>query len=180
MQKFSNQWHFFVIAECLSFFSFSSFSILWISCSLYKLGFIFIQWNKNQSSSYKSQPRTGIFFNGEFGPRRMPWLLIPWPPCYKNKPFPTVLSPEPLYGFKSSPWPSVSTLAMFEPFLKCSPFPMALFVAFCTKADPTLDSAPVANVGRTVFTKNGKALAAKPANIKRNPPSVFMLWTSWH
>ena len=88
--------------------------------------------------------------------------------------------PEPLYGFKYSPWLSVSTLAMFEVFFKYSPFPLALFVAFYAKADPTPDSIPVANVGGTVFAKNGKALAAKPANIKRNPPSVFMLWTTWH
>ena len=88
-------------------------------------------------------------------------------------------SPEPLYGFKYSPWPSVSTLAMFEPFFKYNPFPIALFVAFCAKANPTPQSAPVANVGRTVFAKNGKVFAAKPANIERNPPSVFMLWTTW-
>jgi len=31
----------FNIAECLSFSSFSPLSIIWISCSLYELGFIF-------------------------------------------------------------------------------------------------------------------------------------------
>ena len=52
-------------------------------------------------------------------------------------------SPEPLKNFKYSPWSSVSTLAMFEPFFKYSPFLMALFVTFCAKADPTADSAPM-------------------------------------
>ena len=102
-----------------------------------------------------------------------------WPPCFKYKPSPTMPSPEPLYAFKYSPWPSVSTLAMFEPFFKYSPLPMALFVTFCAKADPTPDSAPVANVGRTVFAKNGRAFAAKPAYNDKNPPSVFMLRTTW-
>ena len=135
--------------------------------------------SKNSQHFHSSQPRTGIFFNGESGPRRRPWPLITWPPCSKYKPSPTKPNPEPLYGFKYSPWPSVSTLAMFEPFFKCTPFPTALFVAFCAKADPTLDSAPVANVGRTVFAKNGRAFAAKPAYNDKNPPSVFMLRTTW-
>jgi len=112
----------------------------------------------------------GIFLRGEFGPRRRPWPSKTWPPCFKYKTSPTMPSPEPLYGFKYSPWPSVSTLAMFEPFFKYSPFPIALFVAFCAKADPTPNSAPVANFGRTVFAKNGKAFAAKPARDPRNLP----------
>jgi len=44
------------------------------------------------------------------------------------------------------------------------------FITFCAKADPTPDSAPVANVGRTVFAKNGRAFAAKPARNPRNHP----------
>jgi len=85
-------------------------------------------------------------------------------------------SPEPLKGFKYSPWPSVSTHVMFEPSFKYTPFPMALLVAFWASADPTPDSAAVANVGRTVFAKKGKAFAARPARSPRNPPSIFMLW----
>ena len=135
--------------------------------------------SKNSQHFHSSQPRTGIFFNGESRPRRRPWPLTTWPPCFKYKPSPTMPSPQPLCGFKYSPWPSVSTFAMFERFFKWSPFPMALFVAFRTKADPTPDSAPVANVGRTVFAKNGRAFAVKPAKNERNPPSVFMLWTTW-
>jgi len=77
-----------------------------------------------------------------------------------------------LFRPRSKPPPSVSTLAMFESFFKYNPFPIALLVDFCVKADPTPDSAPVANVGRTVFAKNGKAFAAKPA---RNPPYIFIL-----
>ena len=38
-KKFSKQWYVLFIVECLSFSSFSPLSILWISCSLYKLGF---------------------------------------------------------------------------------------------------------------------------------------------
>ena len=86
---------------------------------------------------------------------------------------------EPLKGFKYGPWPSVSTLAMFEAFFKYNSFPIALFVAFCAKADPTPLNAPVANVGRTVFAKKGKAFAAKPARNPRDPPSIFILWTTW-
>ena len=86
---------------------------------------------------------------------------------------------EPLKGFKYSPWPSVSTLAMFEAFFKYNSFPIALFVAFCAKADPTPLNAPVANVERTVFAKKGKAFAAKPARNPRDPPSIFILWTTW-
>jgi len=51
---------------------------------------------------------------------------------------------------------------------------MALFVAFCAKADPTPLNAPVANVGRMVFAKKGNAFAAIPARKPRKPPSVFM------
>ena len=36
-------------------------------------------------------------------------------------------------------------------------------------------NAPVANVGKTVFAKNGKAFAAKPANNERNLPSIVLL-----
>jgi len=72
-----------------------------------------------------------------------------------------------LYGFKNSPSPSVSILAMFDPFFKYGPFPIALFVAFCATAEPTPQSAPVANIGRMVFARNGKAFAAKPASIPR-------------
>jgi len=50
---------------------------------------------------------------------------------------------------------------------------MALFVAFCAKTDPTPESAPVANVGKTVFARNGRAFAAKPANHERNPHQLF-------
>jgi len=64
---------------------------------------------------------------------------------------------------------------MFEPYFKYNHFPIALFVAFCAKANATPDIAPVVNVGKTVFAKNGKAFAAKPANIERNLPSDFML-----
>ena len=80
---------------------------------------------------------------------------------------PTMPSPEPLYGFKYSPWLSVSTLAMSEPFFKYNPFPMALFVAFCAKVDPTPDSAPVTNVERTVFAKIGRAFAAKERSLPK-------------
>jgi len=56
---------------------------------------------------------------------------------------------------------------------------MALLVAFWASVDPTPLNAPVANVGKTVFAKNGKAFAAKPARNPRNPPSIFTLWTTW-
>jgi len=145
---------------------------------------------KNSQHFQNSQPRTGVFFNGEFGPRRRPWPLTTWPPCFKYQPSPTMPSPEPLYGFKYSPWPSVSTLAMFEPFFKHNPFPIALFVAFWAKAHPTPESAPFANVWRTVFVKNGRAFAAKPAKNERNSPlfsyceqpdvSSFLLWWLFH
>jgi len=101
------------------------------------------------------------------------------PPLFQIQTVTDHTKPEPLYGFKYSPWPPVLTLAMFEPFFKYNPFPMTLFVAFCAKADPTPDSAPVANVGRTVFAKNGRAFAANPARNPRNPHSIFILWTTW-
>jgi len=148
------------------------------------------------TQQFHNQPRTGMFIRGEFEPRRRPWHSKTWPPCFKYKPSPTMPSPEPLKGFKYNPWPSVSTLAIIEPFFKYNPFPMALFVAFCAKADPTPLNAPVANVvakparnprkSLSVFIKVSnttilcfyKALAAKPARNPRKPPSAFMLWTT--
>jgi len=50
---------------------------------------------------------------------------------------------------------------------------MALFVAYCAKADPTAESAPVANVGKTVFAKNGKALWLNLLTTKGTRPQLF-------
>jgi len=106
------------------------------------------------SQFHNNQPRTGIFFKGLLGPRSKQSLsvstLAMFEPFFKNNPFPTMPCLEPL---KIHPPLSISTLAMFEPFFKYNPFPIALFVAFCAKADPTPDSAPVANVGRTSLLK---------------------------
>ena len=82
-------------------------------------------------------------------------------------------SPEPLYGFKYSPWPSISTHAMFELFFKNNLFSIALFVAFCAKADPILLKAPAANVGRTVFAKNGKSLCGQACEEPKDPALNF-------
>ena len=41
VKKFNKQWYLLIIVECLTFFSLSPLSILWISCSLYKLGSIY-------------------------------------------------------------------------------------------------------------------------------------------
>jgi len=49
-------------------------------------------------------------------------------------------------------------------------FPWPCLSLFAPKADPTPDSALVANVGQMIFAKNGKAFAAKPARNPRNPP----------
>ena len=91
---------------------------------------------KNTQQFHNNQPRTDMFLRGEFGPRRRPWPSKTWPPCFKYKPSPTMPSSEPLKGFKYNPWPSVSTLAMFEPFFQIQPASHGLVCRFLRQTWP--------------------------------------------
>ena len=73
VQKFSKQWYFLSLQSVWVFLHSAPFQFHEFHVVCTNWGSFFIQWNKKlKSTSYKSQPRTGIFFNGESGPKRRP------------------------------------------------------------------------------------------------------------
>ena len=110
------------------------------------------------------------------------------PPCFKYKPSRTMPSTKPLYGSKYSPWPSVSTLAIFEHFFKYNTFPIALFVTFCPKADLTVPQSPM--LGERSLPKMAGPLWLNQLTTKGTRPLFwyceqpdvysFLLWCLFH
>ena len=70
VQKFSKQRYFLSLQSVWVFLHSAAFQYYEFHVVCINWGSFFIQWNKKfKSTSYKSQQRTGIFFNGESGPR---------------------------------------------------------------------------------------------------------------